>query len=48
MAKMMVGYTINVLKGKPDPKINCTFSDIANESKEMQTYIRLACSYGLM
>lgn len=48
MAKMMVGYAINVLGKKPDKNVKCAFTDIAGESSEMQTYIRLACAYGLM
>jgi len=48
MAKMMVEYAMNVLEKKADTKAVCTYTDIADQSEEMQTYMKLACAYGLM
>lgn len=48
MAKMMVNYAINILGKTPDTSIPCNFADIANESEDMQIYIRQSCQLGLM
>ncbi len=48
MAKMMVNYAIKVLDKTPDTWAVCEFNDIANQSTEMKTYIKLACQLGLM
>jgi hypothetical protein len=36
MAKMMVNYAINVLQRVPDTTKICQFSDIADQSAELQ------------
>ncbi|MEI6426281.1 MAG: hypothetical protein WCO66_02905 [Candidatus Absconditabacteria bacterium] len=48
LAKMISNYAINVLGKKPDPKAVCEFSDISNESNELQGYMQLSCQLGLM
>jgi subtilisin family serine protease len=48
MAKMMVNYAINVLKKTPNTSLTCTFSDIENETEELQWYIKQACQLGIM
>ena len=48
MAKMMVNYAVKVLWLKPDTTKTCNFSDINNQTPEMQGYIKLSCQLGLM
>ncbi len=48
MAKMMVNYATEVLGLTPDTSMACEFTDIANESAELQGYITEACQLGLM
>lgn len=48
MAKMMVNYAIEVLGLEPDTTATCNFTDIANETEELQGYIKQACQLGLM
>ena len=48
LAKMITEFAINILKMKPDQTLTCSFTDIANESKEMQLYIKTACQLKLM
>ncbi len=48
MAKMMVNYAKEVLGQTPDTSIVCEFTDIANQSEELQGYIEEACQMGLM
>jgi hypothetical protein len=48
MAKMMVNYAVNVLDKTPDTSHSCTFSDISNETTELQGYIKQACQLGIM
>lgn len=43
MAKMMVNYAIKVLGKTPNTGATCTFTDLADQSTEMQLYIKLAC-----
>ena len=48
MAKMMVSYAKEVLGQEPDTSKTCTFTDIADQSSELQGYITQACQMGLM
>lgn len=48
MAKMMVNYAKEVLGKTPDTSLTCEFTDIANQSEELQGYIKEACQLGLM
>ena len=48
MAKMMVNYAVKVMGRKPDTTKTCSFGDIANQTPEIQEYIKLACQLGLM
>jgi len=48
MAKMMVNYATEVLGQTPDTNVTCEFTDVANESDELQGYITEACQLGLM
>jgi len=48
LAKMLSEYAIKFHNKKPDNSRNCNFTDISNESAEMQKYVKLACSLGLM
>ena len=48
MAKMMVNYAEWVLWLSPDTSLSCMFTDIANQSTELQWYITQACQLGLM
>jgi hypothetical protein len=48
MAKMMVNYTKEVLGKTPDTNIVCVFTDIDDQSTELQGYIEEACQLGLM
>ena len=48
MAKMMVNYATKVMWLQPNTTLSCTFNDIANETPELQSYIKLACQLGLM
>jgi len=43
MAKMMVNYAINVLAKTLDTSAVCSFTDMATQSEEMQTYAIKAC-----
>lgn len=47
-AKMISQLAINVLGKNPDAKKNCNFSDIQNESPEIQRYAKIACQLGIM
>ena len=48
MAKMIVVYAVKVYGLHPDTTKLCQFTDIAQETPELQTYIELACQLGLM
>lgn len=48
MAKMMVNYAKEVLGKTADTSATCSFTDISNESAELQGYIKEACQMGLM
>ncbi len=48
MAKMMVNYATEVKGMTPDTTKTCTFTDVANQTEEMQGYITKACQLGLM
>ena len=48
MAKMMVNYAVKVLGKSPDTWALCEFNDIADQSSEMQWYIKLSCQLWLM
>lgn len=48
MAKMMVNYAINVLAKTLDTSAVCSFTDMATQSEEMQTYAIKACQLWLM
>ena len=48
MAKMMVNYAKEVKGMTPDTSLACTFTDVANQTEEMQGYIKEACQMGLM
>jgi uncharacterized repeat protein (TIGR01451 family) len=48
LAKFLTVYATKVLGMKPDTTRTCTFSDVNNESTEMQFYMKIACQLGLM
>ena len=48
MAKMMANYAIEVLGHTPDTDATCEFTDIANETEELQEAMVTACQLGLM
>ncbi len=48
MAKMMSNYAKEVLGSTPDTTKACAFTDVANETAELQGYITEACQLGLM
>ncbi len=48
MAKMMSNYATEVLGLTPDTDKACVFSDVANQTEELQGYITTACQLGLM
>ncbi len=48
MAKMMSEYATKVLELTPDTSKTCEFNDIANETAELQGFIKQACQLGLM
>ena len=48
MAKMMVNYAVKVMWLKPDTTKACVFSDVANETPELQGYMKLACQLWIM
>ena len=48
MAKMMANYAKEVLGKTLDTSKACAFTDVANESAELQGYITEACQLGLM
>ena len=48
MAKMIVNYAIKVLNKTPDTWAICSFNDIADQTVELQWYIKLSCQLGLM
>jgi hypothetical protein len=48
MAKMMVNFAVRVLGLQPDTTSECSFDDIADESAELQEYIRLSCQLHIM
>lgn len=48
LAKMMTNFAVNVLKRNPDINRVCSFSDMQDQSKEMQQYAVLACQLWLM
>ncbi len=47
-AKMITNFVMNVMDRKPDTTKQCAFTDMANQSAEMQKYAVLACQLGLM
>lgn len=47
-AKMMSNYAINILHKSPDNSKACVFSDMADQSPEMQQYAIAACRLGIM
>lgn len=48
MAKMMVNYAKEVKGMTPDTTKTCNFTDVANQTDELQGYIKEACQLGLM
>jgi hypothetical protein len=48
LAKMVANYAMQVHGLQPDQNRVCNFSDIADQSTEMQYYIRLVCQLGIM
>ena len=48
MAKMITNYAIKVLGKTLDTWAVCVFDDIANETPELQMYIKLSCQLWLM
>jgi len=48
VAKMISNYAIKVLKRTPNTWAICSFGDIADQTSEMQLYIKLSCQLGLM
>lgn len=48
LAKMMTNFAVNVLNRNPDINRVCSFSDMKDQSQEMQQYAILACQLGLM
>ena len=48
LAKMITQFAVKVMKMKPDITKTCSFSDIWNETAEIQLYIKTACQLGLM
>ncbi|MCX6823128.1 MAG: S-layer homology domain-containing protein, partial [candidate division SR1 bacterium] len=48
MAKMMVNYAKEVKGMTADTSLACHFTDVANQTEEMQGYITEACQMGLM
>lgn len=48
LAKFLSMYAINVLDMKPDLTRTCSFTDMANQSFEMQGFARMACQLWLM
>lgn len=48
MAKMMVNYAKQVLGKTPDNLLPCNFADVADQTTELQWYIKEACKLGLM
>ncbi|MFA7717167.1 MAG: S-layer homology domain-containing protein [Candidatus Absconditabacterales bacterium] len=48
MAKMIVNYAVKILGYQPDASRACIFTDVANESAELQGYMKLACQLKLM
>jgi 3-methyladenine DNA glycosylase AlkD len=48
MAKMIVNYAMNVLNKTLDTTKTCVFSDMADQTQEMQTYALQACQLWLM
>lgn len=48
MAKMMVNYAKEVKGLTADTTLACNFTDVANQTEEMQGYIKEACQMGLM
>jgi hypothetical protein len=41
-------YAINILDMKPDLTRTCSFTDMADQSFEMQSFARIACQLGIM
>jgi hypothetical protein len=48
MAKMMTNYAIKELGKTPNTWAACEFDDVANQTTELQLYIKYACQLGLM
>jgi hypothetical protein len=48
MAKMLSAWATEVLGLTPDTSATCEFTDIENQTQEMQDYILEACQLGLM
>lgn len=47
-AKMISQFAMRVLEKTPDDKVVCKFTDMQEESLEMQYYAELSCKLGLM
>ena len=48
MAKMLVNYADKILEKPIDTWMNCSFTDMAKQSEEMQYYAKVACELWLM
>ncbi len=48
LAKMISNFAIHVLDQKPNTSMVCDFTDMGNETAEMQLYAKVACQLGLM
>lgn len=48
MAKMISSFAILLGGAVPNTNLSCTFADTANQSTEMNFYIRTSCQLGLM
>lgn len=48
MAKMMSNYATEVLGQTPDTSLACDFTDVGNETTELQGYITESCQLGIM
>lgn len=48
MAKILSRYTVSILGQKADSSKECNYSDIFDQSYDLQNYIRLACQLGII
>jgi len=48
LAKMITEFAMKILNQQPNPKLDCTFDDITEETEETQFYVKTACQLGLM